>query len=152
MVWELPFGEGHRWLSNASPLVEALLGGWTLSGINTMTSGEAVNLTYAPATSFIVSGINQTFRGANNYRPNVSGDPYGDKSAVVGYLNGANVTLPTDPSQPFGNAAPIPAPSSAWKRSTCSIARTSADRTGTAAPRLSGGSPRPTTRASCSSV
>ena len=104
VVWELPFGEGHRWLSNGGPVVQGLVGGWTLSGINTMTSGEAVNLTYAPATSFIVSGINQDFRGANNYRPNVSGDPYGDRDSVTSYLSRDTVTLPTDPSQPFGNA------------------------------------------------
>ena len=104
VVWELPFGEGHRWLANAGPVVEALLGGWTVSGINTMTSGEAVNLTYTAATGFIVSGIQQDFRGANNYRPNVNGDPYGDTSSVTNYLNRDNVTLPTDFSQPFGNA------------------------------------------------
>ncbi|MEO6214072.1 MAG: TonB-dependent receptor [Vicinamibacterales bacterium] len=104
VVWELPFGEGHRWLSDAGAITEALLGGWTLSGINTMTSGEAVNLTYVPTTSFIVSGIQQDFRGANNYRPNQNGSPYGDTSSVTSYLTRDNVTLPTDPSQPFGNA------------------------------------------------
>jgi hypothetical protein len=103
-VWELPFGNGRRWLSNAGAVVDAILGGWTLSGINTMASGEAVNLTYTPATSFIVSGINQDFRGANNYRPNLNGDPYGDRDSVTNYLNRDNVTIPTDPSQPFGNA------------------------------------------------
>ena len=66
---------GHRWLSNASPVVDALLGGWTISGVNTMTSGEVVNLTYTPAAAFQVSGITQDFRGANNYRPNLNGEP-----------------------------------------------------------------------------
>ena len=104
VVWELPIGSERRWLSNAGPVLDAIVGGWTLSGINTMTSGEAVNLTYTPATSFIVSGIQQDFRGANNYRPNVNGSPYGDTSTVTNYLNRDTVTLPTDPSQPFGNA------------------------------------------------
>ena len=104
VVLELPFGEGHRWLSNAGPLVNAIVGGWTLSGINTMTSGETVNLVYTPAASFIVSGIQQDFRGANNYRPNQNGSPYGDTSSVTSYLSRETVTLPTDPSQPFGNA------------------------------------------------
>jgi hypothetical protein len=53
----------------------------------------------------VVSGINQDFRGANNYRPNVTGDVYGDKNSVTNYLNKNNVVLPTDPSKPFGNAA-----------------------------------------------
>ena len=104
VVWSLPFGRGHRWLSDAGPLTEALLGGWTISGINTMASGEVVNLIYAPGAAFVVSGIQQDFRGANNYRPNVAGDPYGDRNSVTNYLNRDAVVIPTDPSQPFGNA------------------------------------------------
>jgi hypothetical protein len=69
-----------------------------------MTSGEVATLTYTPATAFIVSGIAQDFRGANNYRPNQNGDPYGDTNSVTNYLSRDTVTLPTDPSQPFGNA------------------------------------------------
>jgi hypothetical protein len=103
-VWDLPFGRGKRWMSDANALVEGILGGWTLSGVNTMLSGEPATLTYTAAAAFQVSGINQDFRGANNYRPNVIGDPYGDKNSVTTYLNPANVVVPTDPSQPFGNA------------------------------------------------
>jgi len=103
VVWSLPFGRGQRWLSDAGTLTEALLGGWTVSGINTMTSGEPVTLVYAPTANFQVSGIQQDFRGANNYRPNVIGDPYGDRNSVAAYLNRDTVVLPTDPSQPFGN-------------------------------------------------
>lgn len=103
-VWELPFGRGRRWLSGAGALAEGLLGGWTVAGINSMTSGEPVTLTYAPVTAFQVSGIQQDFRGANNYRPNVIGDPYGDTESVTTYLNRDTVVIPTDPSQPFGDA------------------------------------------------
>lgn len=103
-VWELPFGRGKKWLSDTNVFVDAFLGGWTLSGINTMTSGEPTSLTYTPSTAFIVSGITQDFRGSNFYRANVSGDPYGDKDSVTNYLSTATVTVPTDPSQPFGNA------------------------------------------------
>ena len=104
VVWPLPVGRGRRWMTNAGPLAEAFLGGWTLSGINTMASGEPANLQYSPAAAFQVSGIQQDFRGANNYRPNVVGDPYGDRDSVTSYLNRDNVVIPTDPSQPFGNA------------------------------------------------
>ena len=50
-----------------------------------------------------MSGITADFRGANNYRPNVVGDPYGDRDAIVGYFNRTAVTVP-DVAQPFGNA------------------------------------------------
>lgn len=106
MVWSLPFGNGRKFLGDATGLVDVLLGGWTISGISTVTSGEPVTLRYVPAAAFQVSGIQQDFRGANTYRPNVSGNPYGDKNSVTNYLNSAAVSIPTDPSQPFGNAAP----------------------------------------------
>ena len=77
-VWEIPVGRGKRWMSDSTALTDAVLGGWTIASVNTMTSGEPVNLTYTPAAAFQVSGIQQDFRGANNYRPNVVGDPYGD--------------------------------------------------------------------------
>lgn len=104
LVWDLPFGKGRRWASDANPVLDGIIGGWTFSGINTMTSGAPVTLTYTPAASYQVSGIQQDFRGSNNYRPNVVGDPYGDTGSTTNYFNPANVVIPTDPSQVFGNA------------------------------------------------
>jgi hypothetical protein len=43
-VYELPFGKGRAYLANAHPVVEALLGGWQLSGINRTTSGLPFSL------------------------------------------------------------------------------------------------------------
>lgn len=103
-VWDLPFGHGRRWGKDTNAVVDAFIGGWTVSGINTMTSGAPVTLTYTPAASYQVSGIQQDFRGSNNYRPNVTGDPYGDRNGTTGYFNPANVVIPADPSQVFGNA------------------------------------------------
>jgi len=105
-VWDLPVGRGHRFLSDAHPIVDGVLGGWQLAGINTIRAGEMVTLTYTPAAAFQVSGIQQDFRGANNYRPNLTGDPLmpEDERSPGRYLNPATVVIPTDPSQPFGNA------------------------------------------------
>ncbi len=92
VVWSLPFRG-------------AILGGWQVAAINSLTSGDPVTFTYTPGTAFLVSGIQQDFRGANNYRPNVTGDPYVPESerTVQNWFNRANVVVPTDPSQPFGN-------------------------------------------------
>jgi hypothetical protein len=103
-VWDLPFGRGRRWGNDASAVLDAFVGGWTFSGINTMTSGAPVTFVYTPAANAVVSGINQEFRGSNNYRPNVVGDPYGDKNSITNYFNPANVVIPTDPSKVFGDA------------------------------------------------
>jgi hypothetical protein len=99
-VWGLPFGK------NASPLVDALIGGWQLAGINRINAGEPITLTYTPGATFVVSGIAQDFRGANNYRANVSCDPMASDAerTISNWFNKACVAVPGDPSQPFGNA------------------------------------------------
>ena len=106
VVWELPVGRGKRYGSDMSPALDALAGGWQLAGINTVNPGETVTFVYTPAAAFLVSGIAQDFRGANNYRPNVSGDPYAPEGqqTINNWFNKDAVTIPTDPSRPFGNA------------------------------------------------
>jgi hypothetical protein len=91
-VWMLPIARGKLW------------GDWQLAGVNTVTPGEMVTFTYAPAAAFQVSGISNDFSGANNYRPNVTCDPYASAPSITGWFNPACVVIPTDPSQPFGNA------------------------------------------------
>jgi hypothetical protein len=80
---------------------------WQIAAINSVYSGEPVTFVYTPLPAFQVSGIAQDFRGANNYRPNVIGDPYAPEGerTVQNWFNRNNVVVPTDPSQPFGNAA-----------------------------------------------
>ncbi len=87
--------------------MDALIGGWQLAGINSVYAGEPVTFTYNPGATFVVSGIAQDFRGANNYRPNVTCDPMasGAERTITNWFNRACVAAPTDPSQPFGNAA-----------------------------------------------
>ncbi len=106
VVWELPVGRGRRYLGDAPLALDLLLGGWQVAGVNTIAAGETVTLRYNPAPAFQVSGIQQDFRGANNYRPNVSGDVLTpeDSRTPQNYLNRDTVVIPTDPSQPFGNA------------------------------------------------
>jgi hypothetical protein len=105
-VWSLPFGRDRRWGGSLPAALEALAGGWQIAGINSFYPGELVNLRYNPAATFIVSGIAQDFRGANTFRPNVTGDPYAseDERSITNWFNKNAVALPTDPSQPFGNA------------------------------------------------
>jgi hypothetical protein len=106
VVWDLPVGRGRRFLGDAPLALDLLLGGWQVAGVNSFTAGESVTLQYTPLTSFQVSGITQDFRGANNYRPNVTGEvlvPEGNRSPS-NYLNRDAVVIPTDSSQPFGNA------------------------------------------------
>ena len=63
-------------------MLDAVAGGWRLTGINTMTSGLPVNLTYAPSSQLQVSS-------APNYRPNIRGDPLAPEAqrGPSNYLN-----------------------------------------------------------------
>jgi hypothetical protein len=97
LIWELPFGRDRRYASDMNGVMEAVLGGWRLTAINTMASGLPVNLTYSPSGTFSVSG-------APTYRPNITGDIYADDPGVGGWFNSASVSVPTSSSQPFGNA------------------------------------------------
>jgi hypothetical protein len=98
-VWELPFGAGRRYATSLHPVAEGILGGWRVVGINTMTSGVPINLSYSPAANFSVSG-------SPTYRPNLTGDPVTPEAdrTINNYLNPATVVIPTDRTQPFGNA------------------------------------------------
>jgi len=97
IVWELPFGSGRKYASNMSPVMEGLLGGWRLVAINLATSGVPVNLSYTPSTAASV-GTTVT------YRPNLTGDPLTPNGGINNYLNKDTVVIPTDVTQPFGNA------------------------------------------------
>ena len=60
-----------------------------------------MTLTYTPGATFLVSGITQDFRGANNYRANVSCDPYaqGDAQTITNWFN-RDCVVGADRSQP----------------------------------------------------
>jgi hypothetical protein len=105
-VWSLPFGKGKRWGGSMSSAMDRLVGGWQVAGINTVAPGEMVTFIYTASPAFQVSGITNDFSGANNYRPNITCDPYAPEGqqSITNWFNTACVSIPTDPSQPFGNA------------------------------------------------
>ncbi|MEK7409571.1 MAG: TonB-dependent receptor [Acidobacteriota bacterium] len=99
LVYDLPYGKGRRFGAAAPAWWNGLAGGWRVTLINTMTSGQPVNLTYGPTAQFQVSG-------AVSPRPNLLGDPMapaGERN-IDNYFNKANVQAPTNPLFPFGNA------------------------------------------------
>jgi hypothetical protein len=116
LVYELPVGKGRRFINNSGNIINAILGGWQIAGINTMQAGTPFNLTYTPKAANQVSPmLTQSWRGQNLYRPNlVSGAKYTQgrtmtSAGYVQYVNLAALTLPatyvsgTTPSSPFGN-------------------------------------------------
>ncbi len=96
-IWEVPFGRGRRFGSQLHAALDAILGGWRLTGINTMASGSTMSLIYSPAAAFNIGGV--------QYRADIIGDPMAPKAArnADNYFNRANVVTPTDRTQPVGN-------------------------------------------------
>jgi Carboxypeptidase regulatory-like domain len=121
LVYDLPFGRGRSYLSSTNGFVDAFLGGWQVSGINTMQAGTPFNITYSPSSSNQVSQqITASYRGANLYRPDrVPGQPLIKKSQLPGtgyiqYINYAAFVLPPTKDaagnllSPFGNLSRNP--------------------------------------------
>jgi hypothetical protein len=117
LVYELPFGHGRQFMSTTNGLVDGAIGGWQLSLINTMQSGTPFNVTYGPGASNQVSPqISATYRGANEYRPNIiPGVPkiLNTQIASTGYIqytNPAAFALPASAAglSPFGNVSRNP--------------------------------------------
>jgi hypothetical protein len=123
LVYELPFGRGRKYLSGANAVEDAVLGGWQISGINTAQAGTPFNLTYTPNSAQQVSPqISATYRGANEYRPNiVPGQKVtkgtSSRAANTGYVNYINYSAFVLPPikdaagnvlSPFGNATRNP--------------------------------------------
>ncbi len=66
-VYELPFGRGRKFLSDAPAVVNHILGGWQVNGIVTFQGGFPMTIQAAD-----LGGLNDTF-GTN--RANIIGDP-----------------------------------------------------------------------------
>jgi len=123
LVYELPWGKDRRFLNSNGPVVDAFLGGWQVSVINTAQAGTPFNITYSPNGAQALSPqISATYRGANEYRPDkVPGQPVtqgrGNRQAnsgYVNYINPAAFVLPPIKDaagnllSPFGNASRNP--------------------------------------------
>jgi hypothetical protein len=63
-IYELPFGAGRRYL-NRHDATSAILGGWTLSGMATASSGRPVNITIRRSASQLLDG------NTNSQRPDL---------------------------------------------------------------------------------
>jgi hypothetical protein len=103
-IWDLPYGRGRHWGGSTNRAMQTIAGGWQFSVIETATSGQPVNLIYSEPSQFDVSDL-------LNYRPNVTGNPKSPRglwvkkpTSLTGYLSTTAVTVPTDVSQPYGNA------------------------------------------------
>ena len=91
-IYDLPFGPGKRYLSSASGVARALLGGWQIAGISTIGSGEPYSVTFT-----------STVLGWPSSRADIVGDLKVSDPSTQGWFNPQAFAVPA----PFlyGNSA-----------------------------------------------
>jgi hypothetical protein len=83
-IYELPVGKGKR-MEPRNSLVEALIGGWQISGIGTLKSGFPLAMT-------TVTNNTNSFGGGQ--RPNIIGDPHVANPTIDRWFNTAAFAQP----------------------------------------------------------
>jgi hypothetical protein len=77
--YELPYGRDRTYGSNVSPLVDAILGGWRVSGIFQARTGFPIT---------VIDGANRSLQGQRgNERPNCIGDPVPSDQNIAHWLD-----------------------------------------------------------------
>src|SRR5262249_16001557 len=91
LVWELAVGRGRRLGSGLAAMAEGIIGGWQVSAINNMWSGQPINLRYDPPADFQVTAILPPWLGGTSFRPNITGAPVTPEGqrTINNYLNSA---------------------------------------------------------------
>lgn len=106
-IIDLPFGRNQRFGASAPAWVQQFIGGWRLTGINVVTSGVPINITYTASTNQVVSTTSSNYA----LRPNFTGSPsavYGHNlvktnTSLSGYFNaGSGTTAPAGVTMPAG--------------------------------------------------
>lgn len=103
LVYELPFGKGRRFGKDMPYFLDAIAGGWQVSSIVNLLSGQPLNLRY-PDASGILSDGQADFLGNVALRPNyVGGDVrnYTSTDQHLAYFNRAALAIPPV-TAPFG--------------------------------------------------
>jgi len=98
-VMDLPFGRNRRFGQSWSPAVDAILGGWQFSGINTIQGGLGLTATLGGSSVLSIGGERQA-------RPNLIGNPVlpASERTVQRWFNTDAFAAFTPAPQAFGSA------------------------------------------------
>lgn len=102
--YSIPFGRGRRFGQNMNRALDAVVGGWDLSGVTSFYSGlpftpnfSAYPSTYPGTTVPVV----RPYTGPNNRADVGSGDPYAQNQSRDAWINPAAFAIPANGT--FGN-------------------------------------------------
>jgi hypothetical protein len=98
-VWEMPFGKGRRFM-NRGGVLNAMFGGWQLSGMTMRQTGHYFSITVPNARTLLGA------TGIGNWWPDRVADPRLDNRTIDKWFNTAAFVLPraADGTYHFGNA------------------------------------------------
>jgi len=103
VIYDLPFGKGHKWGSHWNGAANAIAGGWELTVIEKITSGFPVFVFDSNNTS----GANLTNTNAESYiRPNQTCDPTLSNPTLARWFNASCFSQPA--AGQLGNADRTP--------------------------------------------
>lgn len=101
-AYELPFGKGRTWLNNSGAVVNALLGGWNLSTVTTVQTGQWLTATMPAADDQSNTNMIVRSEGGAVARPDCVGNPYADQNSQ-NFFNINAFALPPADAGRFGN-------------------------------------------------
>ncbi len=79
--YQLPFGTGRTWLNSSGRFVNAVLGGWTLSTVTTMQTGQWLTPTMPAAADQSNTNLIVRNTGGAIARPDCVGNPYANQTS-----------------------------------------------------------------------
>jgi hypothetical protein len=87
-----------------NPVLDAFVGGWELTSINSAHTGTPLDVTYGATGANIVSSLSNDYRGQPFLRPNVTGSAVSQSRSAMLNTYFAGYTFTTPPaSAPYGN-------------------------------------------------
>ena len=105
LVYDVPFGRGRRFGKDMPGVLDGIAGGWQVSGIVYLLSGQPLNLRY-PDNAGILSDGQADFLGNVALRPNYVGGEIKNTSDTaerhLSYFNRSALAIPPV-TAPFGN-------------------------------------------------
>jgi len=104
VVYQLPFGKDRQYAANMNPVLDAILGGWEITGLNSAHTGTPLDVIYSATGANQISSLSNDYRGQPFPRPNVTGNALSQSRSSMLNTYFAGYTFTTPPaSAPFGD-------------------------------------------------